>query len=209
MALDQTPTPGPNCTPDPRSLGLATGQRRAVRKQGRHTDIKDVFDRLTQFDEARLNRRLRTRQQVTSTTLTVASGTVAVPADFAEVIGVFATDGYEYVARPIQEVQITGPQAFYAISGSNLITNGPEGDRTLTDYATLPSLSSNDSNWLLQSYPALYLYAVSLEAAKYVQDVEKAAAFKAFADMEERELHANDAGERYRRARVRVAGVTP
>lgn len=183
--------------------------RRAVLEQIGRTDITDVFDRLTQFAEARLNRNLRTRHQVTTTALTVSSGSASLPVDFAEVIGVFDTNGREYIAKPIQDVQTAGAQSFYAISGDTLITNGADGTRSLIYYAKLPSLTSNDSNWLLQDYPSLYLYAVAFEAAKYVRDVEGAAALKQLSDMEERDLHANDARERFSRARVRVAGVTP
>ena len=186
--------------------------RTAVVEQVGRADIVDVFPRLVKLAEANFNRNIRTKAQITTTTLTFASGVAALPADFAEAIGLYNARGYEYVQQPVQATQITdGTRYFYSIAGSNITVNGHDGDLTLQYYATLPTItdSMTDTNWLLTKYPGAYLYGVSLEAAKHLRDAEMAKAYAALLRQELDDLSADDFRVRYARARVRVQGVTP
>jgi len=182
----------------------------AVIEQVGRPDIADVMPRLVLLTEARLNRELRTRDQVTETTLTVASGTVALPADFMEAIGMFDADGGEYVQQPIQMMKDGHDRGFYAISGATIICN-TDGAKRFSYYAKIPTLTASmtASNWLLQKFPGVYLYGVTFEATKHMRDIEGAQAAKALFDMELKEAAADDFSARYSRARIRLPGVTP
>jgi hypothetical protein len=173
--------------------------------------IVDVMPRLVQLAEARFNREIRCREQITTDTLTFASGSAALPTDIAEIIGLFDTAGREYTAQPVQIVQDGTVYSFYAVDGANILAPGIEGSAELIYYATIPTLTTSmtTSNWLLARYPGVYLYGVGLEAAKYRKSVELATAAAAFLKQEMDDLTSDDARSRYARAAVRVVGVTP
>lgn len=186
--------------------------RTAVIEHVGRPDIADVFPRLVKLAEAAFNRRLRMRDQITSTTVTIASGTANLPSDFAEIIGLYDSNGAEYVQRPLHSVKQSGTRPFYAISGSTIVTNGYDGDRTLEYYAKVPTLTDGgmtDTNWLLTKYPTIYLYGVGFEAAKYVKDVELSQATAQLLKDAVEDAEGDDFRSRFSRARVRVAGNTP
>lgn len=186
--------------------------RTAVIEHVGRPDIADVFPRLVKLAEAAFNRRLRMRDQITSTTVTIASGTANLPSDYAEVLGLYDSNGAEYVQQPLHRVKESGTRPFYAISGSTIVTNGYDGDRTLEYYAEVPTLTDGgmtDTNWLLAKYPSIYLYGVGLEAAKYVKDAELASVTRGLLDAEISDAEGDDFRSRYSRARVRIAGVNP
>lgn len=171
----------------------------------------DVMPRLVQLAEARFNREIRCREQITTDTLTFASGSAVLPTDIAEIIGLFDTAGREYTAQPVQIVQDGTVYSFYAVDGTDILAPGIEGNAELIYYATIPTLTTSmtTSNWLLARYPGVYLYGVGLEAAKYRKSVELATAAAAFLKQEMDDLTSDDARSRYARAAVRVVGVTP
>lgn len=181
--------------------------RTAVVEMVGDADIVDVFDRLTKLAEARFNRDLRTRFQVSQVTLTVAEGVAALPGDFAEAIGVYDAQGREYIGQTLQ-MQRAG-RSYYSLDSALL--RGPDGDVTLEYYAKIPTLTDRmeASNWLLEQYPDAYLYGVSVEAAKYRRDVDGARALEAMREMAVSDIRADDSRARYSRARVRVKGPTP
>lgn len=183
--------------------------RTAVIEQVARPDITDVFYRLTKLAEARFNREFRLRDQITSTTVSVSGGTAALPSDVQEIIGLYDPGtGCEYTQRPIQQVQGTN-FTFYAVDGSDIIAR--DGDKTLQYYATIPTItdSMTDTNWLLTKYPEVYLYGVSVEAAKHIRDLEALQVLTQFRDDAMSDARMADDDARYARARVRLPGVTP
>lgn len=185
--------------------------RTAVLEQVGRTDIADVFPRLTLLAEAYMSRKMEMLDQITTVTVTFSGGVAPLPNDFSQVIGLFDTAGCEYVQQPTQIVKREHTTGFYAIEPSGLVSKHSDGDLTLQYYAKIPTITAapTDSNWLLQRYPSLYLYAVAYEAAKYMRDRDLAADMRALRDDEMRDAMADDSDARYARARVRVAGVTP
>lgn len=175
--------------------------------------IVDVFPRLLAFAETALNRVLRCREQITSTTLTFSSGSASLPADFLEAIGLYDSSGYEYVQQAPQDVRVNdhSTRHFYTVLASTISMTASDGDRTLQYYAEIPSVgdSMTDSNWLLQKHPAVYWWAVALEAAKWRKDdaLEQRIAQNLAAEIAA--VNGQDYAERYARGRVRVAGPTP
>lgn len=182
----------------------------AVVEHVRNPSIADVFPRLVKLAEVGFNRRLRCREQISTATVTISGGSGVLPTDMAEIIGVYDAAGVEYIAQPLQAVKVSQGRGYYAISGGNIVTRNDE-DLTVEYYAKVPTITDSltDSNWLLQKHPGLYLYGVGMEAAKYLRDVETAQATSALLDMEYTAAAAQDDQDRYSRARVRVAGVTP
>lgn len=182
----------------------------AVVEMVRNPSIADVFPRLVKLAEVTFNRRLRCREQITTDTVTITSGSAALPTDFAAMIGVFDAAGREYIGQPLQTLQMMQDRGYYALSGSNIVTKNDE-DLSIIYYAKVPTITDSltDSNWLLQKHPGLYLYGVGLEAAKYLRDADTAQSTMPFLDMEFDAANEQDAQERYGRARVRVQGVTP
>ena len=184
--------------------------RTAVIEHVRNPSIADVFPRLVKMAEVTFNRRLRCRDQITTATVTITGGVGNLPADMAEIIGVYNGAGIEYIAQPLQVIRQQFQRACYAVTASQL--SAPEDEvLTVEYYATIPTIADvlTESNWVLERHPGLYLYAVGLEAAKYLRDVETAQATMPFVDMEFAAVAAEDAQQRYSRARVRVQGVTP
>lgn len=180
--------------------------RTAVIETVRDASITDVFDRLTKLAEARFNRELRCRDQITETTITVASNAGPLPADFQELIGVYDAYGQEFTVRPIQGVQ-PRHYSYVAIDGANLVGN--DRDYSVQYYASIPTLTTSPttSNWLLQKYPEVYLYGVSCEAAKYLRDAEAVPVLEQYRDRAIYDARANDERQRYSRARVRLGNV--
>lgn len=181
--------------------------RTAVVEHVGQPGIADVWPRLVSLAESRLNRTLRMREQMTTVTVDMTGGTAALPANFAEVIGLFHPRGYEYVQQSPQRKQ----QSYYSIEGGNLVSDRITGELSLEYYATLPTLANSftATNWLLAKYPDVYLYAVAFEAAKYIRDADLAAQTRELMNDAIAMAKGDDEAARYSRARVRVAGVTP
>ena len=183
--------------------------RTAVVEHVGNAGITDVFPRFVRLAEAMFNRELRLRQQITTATVTFSEGVAALPDDFAEMIGVFDGGGCEYLMQGPQSVQSGGE--WYAVEGNSLFAPLIDGELSIKYYAEIPALGMGptDSNWLLLKYPTLYLYAVSLEAAKHQKDAGLAEVTNILMQEAIMDACGDDTRARYARARVRVAGPTP
>ena len=177
-------------------------------------DITDVMPRFVQAAENALNGFLRAREMVTTgATLTFTNGYAALPADFLEVETLWdATNRYPLSGvNNKQLIQGTSDIYSFAISGTNCFIDALTGTRLLDYYAALPTLtaSSTTSNWLLQSAPNLYLYAVSLEAAKWLKNADLVAAAQKLFDQEMLEQNRTNARARYGNVSIRMRSPTP
>jgi hypothetical protein len=175
-------------------------------------NLSDVMPRLTQMAEVYLNKELRCRQQITPATLTFANGAAPLPADFLEMLHVFGNCQQQMRASTLADARRVGSMwSRYSIDGSNIYINGLSGDRDVEYYAKLPTLTASPtaSNWLLADAPDVYLYAVSLEAAKFLKDVDLSQATKTLLDGAMAELRVDDERARWANSTVRVQGVTP
>lgn len=184
--------------------------RTAVVEFTGNPDIAEIFPRLVKLAEVEFNRRIRAREQIESTTLTVSSGSASLPADYQEAIGLMTSAGEEYVAMPSPAYhRLSRKTGFYTIEGSSLYAS--DAEYTFRYYKTIPTItdSMTDDNWLLSKHPNLYLYAVAFEAARNMRDLEMANTAFAFREQEFSQVAAQDDSERFARARVRVGGVTP
>ncbi len=186
--------------------------RFAVTDHAGNRNISDVMPRLVQMAEATLNKKLRCRQQITAATLTFVDGVVALPTDFVEMSAVYGLNGYKMHASLLADARRCGSQwSKYSIDGTSIHINGFSGDRDVEYYAKLPTLTASPSttNWLLQEAPDVYLYAVGLEAAKFLKDAELAQATKLLLDDAMQSLAVDDERARWANSTVRVQGLTP
>lgn len=186
--------------------------RFAVGDHVSNRNLSDVMPRLVQQAESYLNKELRCRQQVTYATLTFENGAAPLPADFLEMIMVF--DGFNNPMRATQladQRRLGSQWSKYSIDGSNIYINGYSGTRDIQYYAKLATLTAGPttSNWLLAESSDVYLYAVALEAAKFLKDVDLAAATKTLLDGAMAELRTSDERARWSNSVVRVSGITP
>jgi len=126
-------------------------------------------------------------RNLTITTLSVDTQTEALPSDFKSLESVYL-EGDTYFG----EIQIvspgdlgeieklhgsTGLPVAAAIIGQNL-RFAPQPDQTytmtLSYWATITALSTNNqSNWLLDAHPDIYLYASLIESAPYLRDDQR------------------------------------
>lgn len=186
--------------------------RLAVSDHVGNRNLSDVMPRLVQMAEAYLNKELRCRQQVTYAALVFADGAAPLPDDFLEIITVF--DDFNNPMRATQladQRRLGSMYSRYSIDGTNININGYTGNRDIQYYAKLATLTASPttSNWLLADYPEVYLYAVGMQAAKFLKDVDLAQATKTLLDAAMSELRLGDERARWANSVVRVQGCTP
>ncbi|MGN6535208.1 MAG: phage adaptor protein [Mesorhizobium sp.] len=174
--------------------------------------ISDVWPRLVQQAETQLNQRLRTVWQVTDATITMTDGEGDLPSDFLEMIDVFGPCGYRMRAGLPSDLKRPGTSfATYSIGAGKLRIRGFGGDKAVSYYAALPTISGSlsASNWLLEQYGDCYLYGVGLQAAKYLKDVDLAQATDQLFGFAMQAVKIEDERQRWSNSVVRVAGMTP
>jgi hypothetical protein len=186
--------------------------RLAVSEHVGNRAISDVFPRLVKMAEATLNKKLRTRQQITNGTLTFTDGVAPLPADCLEIISLFFNPTTTMRAGSIVDTRDTasGDDA-YAVSGSNVLVYGATGTRSVIYFAAIPTLttSTTTSNWLLAAHPQVYLYAVGFEAAKFLRDPELAAMTDQLFAGALNDMLINDERDRWANGIVRQRTITP
>jgi len=151
------------------------------------SDLTSVIPDFITLTEAKLNRILRIRpmQKRVSTTLTSGDAFVDLPNDFLEATQIFIDSNPNKVLNYVNANQIeleniqesSGTPSQYTITGDEFqLSPIPDSAYTLkiSYYAKIPALStSNTSNYLLASYPQVYLYGSLLEAQPYIVNDER------------------------------------
>ena len=148
-------------------------------------DLTTQIPAFVALAEARFNRELRTLWQVVRTTITTAVSGNVLPSDFRQLRRISVLDSPD---RPLFEISpqvaaqrfdgsTADPTAYYIEGRTLYLLPPPASDVSLdvTYLAAIPSLTSaNQSNWLLNEHPDVYLFAVCLEAAIYIRDNDAA-----------------------------------
>lgn len=154
-------------------------------------EISDVMRRLTLMAETKLNTRLRTQWQITDWTPVWTGNEAPLPDDFLELVcsdnRLSAVNG-TLTRKP-----------FYTI---------PAG---LEYYAALPTLTTSltTTNWLLERFSGVYLYAVAEKAAVHLTNAELALAMSQALETELKQVRVADERARWGNKSVRVGGLTP
>lgn len=140
------------------------------------TDLADKIPGFTKLFESRVNRLLRVRKMEASFTGTIASNTINLPSDFLEFKRLWV-DGYEHRQLHPQTLEVVmmeteGVPTLYALDGSKVRFNGT-GSITGVYYQSIPSLQTNEYNWLSVAGYECYLFGVLAEAENYLKnDIE-------------------------------------
>jgi len=174
--------------------------------------ISDVWPYLVQQAETQLNQVLRTVWQVTDTTLTFTDGEADLPADFLEMAAVYGPCGYPLKAGLPGDSKRPGTSySTYSVTASKVLIRGFSGDREVSYYAKLPTISGalSDTNWLLTKSPDAYLYGVGLQAARYLKDVDLISAANDLFTEALKLLKIEDERQRWANSTVRVQAQCP
>ncbi len=142
--------------------------------------------------ESTANRRLRVRQQESSTTLVPASGDAALPTDYLSWRSVrwegatpvtleYVTP--DYLSARFPTVTSDTPIQF-TIEGSTFSTRSSDATNvTFKYFAKVPALSvSATTNWLLTAHPDLYLFGSLVEAEAFGVNDERIGLWKSRRD---------------------------
>lgn len=154
-------------------------------------EISDVMKRLTLLAETKLNTKLRTQWQIDEFTPTWTANEATLPTDFLELVcsdnrlaasnGTLTRAPYYTIPEPIEY------------------------------YAALPTLTTSltTSNWLLERFSSVYLYAVAEKAAIHLTNAELALGMSQALESELRMVRTQDERARWGNRSVQVAGLTP
>lgn len=196
--------------PDYASLLLDAGEY-----SGRN-DIANIFPRLVGLAESKINRDLRTADQMTLTTIDLVDGEGFLPDGYLEIISF--VDPRRYGLNAISGRQLYnmfqsygGVSYGYRIEGNRIILSpASDGEASLLYYSKIEGLTEdNTSNWLLEKAPDVYLYAVLEQVAILEQNPEKASAAAGLRMEAIRGLQINDERARWANSRFVVRGPTP
>lgn len=181
------------------------------------SDYASQVDLFIDLAESRFNATLRTRNQLTTATLTLdANGEADLPADY---IGFKRAmeNGYDLrecspeLMSTLYPIAYSGPARHIAVDGTKVRVRPLTSiDITFIYYAAITPLDdTNTTNWLLTKAPGLYLYAALFEKSVFFQDGEDITAYRAMMDEQMDLLKMRDSSERVKTRALRVKGATP
>lgn len=155
---------------------------------------------------ADINQEMRLRVMEATATLTEAAS-VALPADFLEVVSIYRDTDPRTSLRPASPQafqrmhQMSGiPSVFSVVDGALLLSPTPNGaeDLQLRYYARLADLvADSDTNDVLSRYPALYVYGALAHHAALIRDEKALAIHFAAYEKAKQQARADDARTRY------------
>lgn len=142
----------------------------------KRNDLDADIERLTRLAESNLNRQLRHPDMLLDATLTCVAGVAALPTNYLEMENVRDAMGGRWhgVEQTNVRERLLGRGAYF-IQGGNINIGSADEVLTCTYFSSLPSLTTatNATNWLLQKFPDVYLYALMSEAFGFVGDAVK------------------------------------
>ena len=174
--------------------------------------------------EATINRRLRVRQQLTTSVLAPSSGSVTIPTDYLEWKRVtrlaavsqsleWAEPGdfsMAYQAQVLLLPNMPAANGLFTIEGDALRVRPVDSSNIqLLYYAKVPALSvTATTNWLLTAHPDAYLAATLAEATFFAEGPDVAMAWAARRDMAFAEIE-RVSKQSQGQASIRATGPTP
>jgi len=162
--------------------------------------------------EAAIDKALRIGDSESIEVLTTdASGEATLPSDFSMIrmvqIGVREAEAIDFPTATLTPFVLPRPIYGYAIRGNKIVTTTPNTDVTLYYYAKIQPLDLTGTNWLIESDPEIYLYAMLKQVFMARLDAEKAAAAEAMFNSLTAEKRSADAIVRFGRKPFRAAGA--
>lgn len=166
--------------------GTYAGLQSSIADFLNRSDLTATIVDFIKLTETQLDRRLRTSDMMSATTLTLTASATqnALPTDFNGVVSFELPSGtgaplrYERPegvrAQRQSNYATPGTPILWTIIGAFLETAPVAGSNLVCPFVyfqRIPALSaSNTTNWLLTKHPDLYLYGSLLQAAPYLKD---------------------------------------
>ena len=134
-----------------------------------------VFIEMT---EARLKRDLRDKTRMTDRSEAMVHGEYfPLPCDWCETVKVIADDSVLRLADSfnIERVELSAGPKYYRHVGDQMQLLPPAGEepvRFVMEYLAFPDALSDDNptNWILETYPDIYIYGAMLQVAPFLMD---------------------------------------
>lgn len=155
----------------------------------------DAVENFISLAESRLNVRLRVRQALKRVQASLDGEYEDLPTGYLEMKTLHLTTNpitpVSYVPPQtfggMPEAGVAGKPAYFTILGDKIrfapVPSSGAYTAEMWFYQKLPALSdSNSTNWLLSSYPDIYLYAALLESAPYLREDARLLMWKAALD---------------------------
>jgi len=203
------------------SLDTLTNLQAAVQTWLDRSDISASTGDCIALTEAYLNRNLRCRQMVATSTFTTTAGVASLPTDFLGVISVRRMGTPVSTLTPLDAEEFqrfygtlsAGVPGAYMISGTTIIIAPVDNSTSnkMDYYQKIPALSgSNPTNWLLTLYPDVYLFGALAEAELLAKDGASGMGWKGRRDDACQDIQMSEAF-RYRgpSPQIRTQGMTP
>lgn len=177
--------------------------------------IADIWPRLVAKAENQINRRIRVREMIKNATVTFTDGVAPFPDDYLEIIDLrfdqFNPSNLTSLSDEKNDRYYSDYRSSYAIQNDGFVISGFDGDRNIIYYASAPSIANSLSatNSILSKYPELYEYASTVEAARYLKDLQLLEAYLAFFEEAILTTRQQSNTERFGAAKVRIYGATP
>lgn len=148
-------------------------------------DLAAKIPTFIKLAEARFNRDLRVRQMISRAGAETDSGEnyITLPGDWLEARQIRASVNGRLVSLEYltlesgDRIPQTGPPQYFNITGNRLelIPAPPDGTEVeMVYYSKIPALSSETpTNWLLDTWPDMYLYGTLAHTAPYLKDDDR------------------------------------
>ncbi len=175
------------------SLTTYTGLLASIASWLNRDDMDDISPDFVRLAEGTLNKVIRSTHMVTNTTVMPSTYRVSVPDDMMEPIYLQVQSDTSAPLEQVSPEQLielrrgrmrtaATPRSYAVIGRYFHFAPAPSGSTTINVayYASLPPLSENATNWLLDKHPDLYLYTSLLHAAAWLRDDERIQLFAGF-----------------------------
>lgn len=169
------------------ALNTYTALKAAIANWLNRSDLTDeIANDFIVLTEADLNSKLRIREMVSETTITIDAETVDLPEGFLQIRNLYILSGStKYPITYMSPSQMdstkgtstTGIPQSFTIQGTKLRFS-PKPDSSYTGYLNYykrfdPLSSSNTTNYILTNHPAIYLYGSLYHATNFLGGIDK------------------------------------
>lgn len=141
-------------------------------------DLETMIPTFIRLTEARLRRDLRDVTRMTDRAEAMVHGEYfPLPCDWCETVKVIADGSVLRLADSfnIERVELSAGPKYYRHVGDQMQLLPPAGEepiRFVMEYLSFPDglTDENPSNWVLDTYPDIYIYGVMLQIAPFLHD---------------------------------------
>ncbi|MDE1997651.1 MAG: hypothetical protein KGI52_01860 [Burkholderiales bacterium] len=188
------------------SLDTYDGLTASIGSWIKRSDLAANIPDFIRLAEARIARELRLRRQITTATIPTVGGvqSIDLPDDYleAENITLQGSIPRQLTFVPIEHLDARYPAdytampAVYTMLGNQLLM-GPVPDAIynieVVYYARFtPLSSSNQTNWLLQNHPGIYIFSALAEAEPFMMNDDRSVMWEGKAEREIEKLQSAD-----------------